>query len=280
MRMIIDRIAKNGTRFLLAAALTVGGGAAQAATIISSNATDVKVSLTLLNFLPTSLTLATASGTTGTTGTPYNNSSQLLAATQAAGFAALIGEYVTTGTGTATAQSNGTTGSGNATVNSLGLNLSALFASSLALNSGMITSTTTFDGASLTGMSSIADLTLGNNAAALANVNGSALLSTGANRTLVDIAGLKITLNEQIGAESVSNGIYNRSLTTNALRVTYNNFAFDGGLLNGDLIVGQSQVNVAQAVPEPATWALMLVGFGMVGGALRSQRRRPAVASA
>jgi hypothetical protein len=26
-------------------------------------------------------------------------------------------------------------------------------------------------------------------------------------------------------------------------------------------------------VPEPASWALMLGGFGMVGGALRSRRK-------
>jgi hypothetical protein len=31
---------------------------------------------------------------------------------------------------------------------------------------------------------------------------------------------------------------------------------------------------VASAVPEPTTWAMMLAGFGMVGGALRSRRTR------
>lgn len=29
------------------------------------------------------------------------------------------------------------------------------------------------------------------------------------------------------------------------------------------------------AVPEPATWALMILGFGAIGGALRGSRRRP-----
>ncbi len=28
------------------------------------------------------------------------------------------------------------------------------------------------------------------------------------------------------------------------------------------------------AVPEPATWAMMILGFGLIGGAMRSQRRR------
>lgn len=31
---------------------------------------------------------------------------------------------------------------------------------------------------------------------------------------------------------------------------------------------------LAGAVPEPATWALMLIGFGFVGGALRSSKRK------
>ena len=30
---------------------------------------------------------------------------------------------------------------------------------------------------------------------------------------------------------------------------------------------------LAAAVPEPATWALMLLGFGFVGGAMRSRRK-------
>jgi hypothetical protein len=30
---------------------------------------------------------------------------------------------------------------------------------------------------------------------------------------------------------------------------------------------------IAAAVPEPATWAMMLVGFGMIGGAARYRRR-------
>ncbi len=36
-----------------------------------------------------------------------------------------------------------------------------------------------------------------------------------------------------------------------------------------DLMFG----NVAGGVPEPATWAMMILGFGVIGGALRSRRR-------
>lgn len=41
-------------------------------------------------------------------------------------------------------------------------------------------------------------------------------------------------------------------------------FSVDQLVLNG----------TAAAVPEPATWAMMLLGFGFVGGALRSSKRR------
>lgn len=36
--------------------------------------------------------------------------------------------------------------------------------------------------------------------------------------------------------------------------------------------------SVQSAVPEPATWATMLLGFGLIGGAMRSARRRPKLA--
>jgi hypothetical protein len=36
---------------------------------------------------------------------------------------------------------------------------------------------------------------------------------------------------------------------------------------------------IAAGVPEPTSWALMLLGFGGAGAALRAQRRRPAVAA-
>jgi hypothetical protein len=32
-------------------------------------------------------------------------------------------------------------------------------------------------------------------------------------------------------------------------------------------------ISAAAAVPEPATWAMMLIGFGMIGGVARYRRR-------
>ena len=43
--------------------------------------------------------------------------------------------------------------------------------------------------------------------------------------------------------------------------------------------VGLSEVRFeGSAVPEPATWAMMIAGFGLVGGAFRARRLRPAMA--
>ena len=43
---------------------------------------------------------------------------------------------------------------------------------------------------------------------------------------------------------------------------------------NGDFqLLTSGQIEIA-AVPEPATWALMIIGFGMVGGTARARRRQ------
>ena len=40
--------------------------------------------------------------------------------------------------------------------------------------------------------------------------------------------------------------------------------------------VGIDDVTLGTAVPEPATWAMLLIGFGGLGAAMRSRRRRSA----
>jgi hypothetical protein len=51
---------------------------------------------------------------------------------------------------------------------------------------------------------------------------------------------------------------------------------FSGGVDNVDAIVDNITVSGPGAVPEPATWAMMLLGFGLVGFGMR---RRKAVGS-
>lgn len=43
---------------------------------------------------------------------------------------------------------------------------------------------------------------------------------------------------------------------------------------------GGAAAELVAAVPEPATWAMMLVGFGVIGGASRYRRRKAAVSFA
>ncbi len=51
-------------------------------------------------------------------------------------------------------------------------------------------------------------------------------------------------------------------------------------LIDGNAGVFFDEVSVSTAVPEPATWALMIGGFGMAGVTLRSRRRRLATVTA
>jgi hypothetical protein len=55
---------------------------------------------------------------------------------------------------------------------------------------------------------------------------------------------------------------------------------FINGALIGDIGSYSGTMNVAAAVPEPATWAMMILGMAMVGAGLRLRRRTSAPAIA
>ena len=97
--------------------------------------------------------------------------------------------------------------------------------------------------------------------------DGSLFVNPDPNTILFSGVGLSIILNEQI----LSSG----GIETNAIHIAFNDFALGTGLKNGDIILAHTEAFATTgsggpgAVPEPATWAMMLIGFGAVGAGMR-----------
>ena len=71
-----------------------------------------------------------------------------------------------------------------------------------------------------------------------------------------------------------------RSLTLTGLTAGDSYTLAFHGLVAADETAFIDKVNLAGGVPEPATWAMMLAGFGLIGATLRDGRRRQASATA
>lgn len=56
--------------------------------------------------------------------------------------------------------------------------------------------------------------------------------------------------------------------------------SYENQFLVGNRLASGSIVNAAAAVPEPASWAMMMTGFALVAGTVRYRRRRNIVAIA
>lgn len=71
-------------------------------------------------------------------------------------------------------------------------------------------------------------------------------------------------------ASHVYSFILNTGLAQSAAGTLY--FGVTDGVYSDN--TGAFTINISQAVPEPATWAMMLMGFGMIGFGLRSYQRK------
>ena len=190
-----------------------------------------------------------------------------------------VGQSIGTGVETSTATATLPVGQGSSTVNNLATALTTKLAIApaitiLGLGAGTVTSTSSINGTGVltaTGTTNITGLTVNGLALGITTIDGSAFVNPAPNTILLSVLGLKIILNEQLLS---GNGTTQLGLTTNAIHATFTNFLVGGGLLSGDLIVGQSTAAISvDAVPEPASWAMMIVGFVMIGTANRNRRR-------
>jgi len=69
------------------------------------------------------------------------------------------------------------------------------------------------------------------------------------------------------------------AITIDAITATSISFRYkDGSIHPGVNVIGQFVTD--SAVPEPATWAMMLMGFGLMGVAMRSAKQRKTAALA
>jgi hypothetical protein len=212
----------------------------------------------------------------------YNDSNAVASVSESANLTSGIAG-VTQGLQTSILTSNSTgTATGaqaTATVNNLQLSLAEtqLLASLLGLNATTIQSfsqANSVGGLDASGSTTIEGLTLTGSLLGGLTINGSLFSNPAPNTLLFSIVGLSITLNEQT---LFGDGITSTGIGTNAIDIAFNNFALGTNLLNGNIIVGHTEAFASlgqlSAVPEPATWAMMLLGFVGVGLAMR--RRRP-----
>jgi hypothetical protein len=75
-----------------------------------------------------------------------------------------------------------------------------------------------------------------------------------------------------LGSDSISNANSTGMVNFTGTASTNSDIVLTGATLS--LNLAQGQLGSPEAVPEPATWAMMLLGFGAMGISLRTQRRR------
>jgi hypothetical protein len=161
----------------------------------------------------------------------------------------------------------------------------ALPLASLGVGSRTITSTTSVgvnaNGLYSTGSSMLEGLAITGSLLGLFNIDGGLYVNAAAN-TEIKLAGLSIILNEQKETRSGTGDIFRY---TNAINIGLTDYLLAGRVLTGNIVIGHSEAGISGyvapvvgAVPEPATWGMMILGFGMIGAAARRSKRALAAA--
>lgn len=269
---------------------------AAAATTVASDSTALDVNLSVLNgVVVVGADVALASGTAAPA---YNLDMTVLSVATTTGLG--LGSLATTfNTGTATnavddsaSSPYPTTLSGTATstVHGLTSNLALISALTNLLHISATTltstSTATKPGGTLNllGTSSITNLSvfdaLDGPLGTTVTVGASGAVSTPINDLILSAAGLDVYTNYQT---PVIHGGITDGINTAALALRLNNFVLGTGLLSGTVLFADSQASISgapasAAVPETATWAMMLVGFGLIGALARRRHQAPSLA--
>jgi hypothetical protein len=165
--------------------------------------------------------------------------------------------------------------SADATVNGLAVNLVDPISTLSLLSLG---ATTVFSNAMVSGefggLTGVRNTLLTGATLTVAGVPIVLLAAPLANTVAFNGGGLQILLNEQPTAGG--DGLTAESIVVNAIHISFANFAFGLGVLNGDIIVSHSQAALTAtatppaAVPAPGTWMILVAGLA----ALWVQRRK------
>lgn len=202
----------------------------------------------------------------GTAPSPYSSNTSSLSLNLPIGG---VGGTLGTGVLQVTAQSNvdGTAGSRSASATATANNLAlALVGGSFTADAIATTANVSGDSGSLvaTGNTTFSNAVL-TTGLGVAPVNP----SLAPNTSLFGTTGLSVIGNEQILG---GNGTTSRTLEVNGLHISFTNYSFGGGTLDGDIILAHSQASLIAAVPEPATYSMF--GAGIAGLLLALRRRR------
>lgn len=282
--MSFDLKLRRGALLAAVLVLSTVPQAAQAATVMSS-AQALFVQLSIGSIVDAGVQTAAAAGASSTGS--YSDAENVLTidTSTALGNVPVVGALaarVTTGVLNASASGNALTPSATAasSVDELAIGLTidpplAPLFTTLSLIADTIGSSTTVTGVGpLSAISTVVIEGAALNALLPGlNLGAGVFVNPAANTQVLNLLGVRLVLNEQI---TTGDGVTSLSRTTNAVHLYLDDFLLGGRLLSGDIVIGNSMASISgvtNAVPEPAVWLQMIVGFGAVGFAMRSRAR-------